>query len=116
MRTDNRRIQLEFLLIECGQRSGDTVPDTCFAPAIEALIDRVPVAKTFGQIAPGDAGVLDEEDGIDEEAVVFGGDTAVGGFARQEFFDALILRIAQRVSWCCHGFSSKYRKSIVNTP
>lgn len=106
--TDNSRIQLEFLQIILAECGNNALPDASRAPAIEAGVDGVPFAEALGGIAPGDGGFLDKENGINEEAVVLGSDAAVFGFAGQEFFDALILRIAQRVSWCGHRFSYKY--------
>ena len=67
----------------------DAFPDALLDPAIEAFPDRVPGSEAFGQVAPGRAGLGDPQDGIDEEAVVVGGDAWESGPAGQKILDAV---------------------------
>ena len=80
--SNHRRIEhdpFEIRLLEFGE---DAVPDARLGPSAETAINRVPLAEVFGQGAPASPVAVDPEDGIDEEAVVSGGDTAIGGFTR----------------------------------
>src|SRR2546427_10684896 len=57
MRPNNRGIQQQNAEVRILQLLHDRLEHTCFAPAIEALKNAVPIAKTFGQIAPRGAGL-----------------------------------------------------------
>lgn len=64
------------------------------APAVESDVDSVPVAEVGRELSPGDA-VLDAvEDGFEESAGVFGGDSEVplgaGQFQRLDFAPLIV--------------------------
>lgn len=101
---DNGRIKLQFFQINLLKFCEDRGPTPTLGPAIETLIDHVPFAKTFRQIAPLDAGFQHEEDGINEEPIVLGGCTAVACLAGQQVLDPFVLLIAERMAGTRHGF------------
>jgi hypothetical protein len=76
----------------------DALPDPLLGPAAEALPGVVPVAEPLRQVAPGGAGLGDPQDGIEEQAVILGGDTGVSGFARKKVLDALPVLVGDRVA------------------
>src|SRR6516165_5642125 len=73
MSPNNRGIQHQNPKVRILQLLHDRLEHACFAPAIEALKDAVPVAKTLGQVAPRSARLGDPQDRIDEQAIVLGG-------------------------------------------
>ena len=75
----------------------DAVDHPVLAPAIEAVIDRLPVAVALGQFPPLGAAVEDPEDAIERGPVVvpLPPTVAVG---RQEVFDEGELRIGHLVA------------------
>src|SRR5262249_5703811 len=63
-------------------------------PAVEAPPHRVPVAKAFGQVAPGCPGLGDPPHGVDEQSVVLGSYPALPGPTGQQILDALPILVA----------------------
>ena len=104
MRADNGRIELEFFPIALDQLSHNALLDACVAPAIESRVDGVPFAKMLGRITPRDAGLLDKEDGTNEEAIIRGSCTAVACFAAKQSFDPFVLCVARRMTCTRHCF------------
>jgi hypothetical protein len=58
-------------------------------------LDRV--AEALGQIAPGNAGTVSVEDGVDEEPIIAGGHADRALAARQQVLDPLPLIVTQCV-------------------
>ena len=85
-RNDNvhrRATQRQYRRTVLATNTGETgCPASAFCPTIEALIDRVPVAETFRQIAPCRAASGDKQDSVDEQAVILGGASDIGLLAR----------------------------------
>src|SRR4051812_50195858 len=69
-----------------GQALKNPLPDAGSGPAAEAAMDVLAVAKALRQVAPGDAGAIAVEDGINKQAVVPGGHTHKNKPARQPNF------------------------------
>ncbi len=76
----------------------DPLPDPLLGPPIEPLPDRAPRPEPLGKVAPRGAGLGDPEHGVDEEAVVFGGDAGVADPTRQEVFDPFPVVIGDLVA------------------
>src|SRR5207247_9861005 len=72
MGSNHRGIQHQHLQVRIAKDLEDPREHAFLAPAVEALKDLVPVAKTLGQIPPGNSRLGDKEDGIDEQAIVLG--------------------------------------------
>ena len=72
--------------------------DATLAPAAVALVDALAVAKTLGQIPPGNTGPVAVDDGIDEQAIVGRRTADVTFAARQEILDLGPLVVAQSVA------------------
>src|SRR5262249_47279457 len=85
---------LEILVLKLPE---ELAPDALERPSAEAFPDGVPVAEAFGQVAPGGAGLGDPQDGIDEQAVVPGGDPRLSCSTGQQVSDALPLLVADGV-------------------
>src|SRR4051794_10275869 len=81
-----------------GQALKNPLPDTGFSPAAEAAMDVLAVAKALRQVAPGDAGAIAVENGIDEQAVVRGGPTNRPRPAGQQISDPLRLVVTKGIS------------------
>ena len=73
----------------------DLLPYTAVAPAAVAQVRHLEVCETYRQIAPGDAGPV-EQHGIDKQAVVLCSWQADA--SGQPILEALPLIVAQRVS------------------
>src|SRR4051794_2108668 len=69
-----------------GQALKDPLPDAGSGPAAEAAMDVLAVAKALRQVAPGDAGAIAVEDGINKQAVVRGRHTNTTQPAGQQIF------------------------------
>src|SRR5262245_48403960 len=85
---------LQILVLEGAE---ELAPDALARPAAEAPEDGVPVAEALWQVAPGGAGLGDPQDGVDEQAVVLGGDTRLSCPSGQQVFDALPVLVSYRV-------------------
>jgi len=96
--SDAGGIQLQFFQVRIAECFGQPLPDICFAPAIEAPPDTVPMTEAFRQVSPGDACFCHEKHGIDEEAIVFAALTAISFFASDQRFDFVPLRISEFMS------------------
>lgn len=48
----------------------ELMPTSAVAPPVETAVDGLPVAVTFGQIAPGGSGTQHPEDAVDDRTVV----------------------------------------------
>ena len=80
----------------------DLPPYALTRPAVEASPDRVPVAEALGQVAPGSTSLGDPQHGVDEQAVVLGGDATKALASGQEVFDAVPIFVADGVA-VVHG-------------
>jgi hypothetical protein len=78
-----------------GQRGEEALPDTTFAPPIEAHENAVPLAKNLRQIAPRRAGAGDPQHRLDEHPVVGARPAGVLRLANAQLLDALPLPLAQ---------------------
>src|SRR5262249_55087554 len=69
----------------------------------------------FGQAAPGRAGLGDPQDGVDEQAVVPGGDTRLSCPSGQQVFDALEVFVSDGVpvQHCSLVISTTVHASII---
>jgi hypothetical protein len=85
---------LEVFVLEVPE---ELAPDALARPAVEPPPDGVPVAEAFGQVAPGRAGLGDPQDGVDEQAVVPGGDAGVALLARKQILDAIPILVSYGV-------------------
>ena len=47
----------------------DSLEDALLVPPGEARVDGLPRAKTFGKISPGNSGLCDVEDGVQEDPI-----------------------------------------------
>src|SRR5262245_34094483 len=83
----------------------DLLPAALARPVVEALPDGVPGAEALGQVAPAGTGLGDPQHGVEEQAVVFGGDPGVPRPAGQQVLDALPVLVADGVARE-HGGSS----------
>ena len=71
----------------------------------------VKVAKTLGQITPGNACLIVVEHGIDEQAVVRSGPADMTGPARQQMFNPFALRTRECILTCHVLIRMPWRKS-----
>src|SRR4051812_50077275 len=69
-----------------GQALKNPLPDAGSGPAAEAAMDVLAVAKALRQVAPGDAGAIAVEDGINKQAGFRGGAPQKNKPARAEDF------------------------------
>jgi hypothetical protein len=83
-----------FVVGGLGEMLKHTLSDTRFGPSAEAPFHVLPVAQTLRQVAPGDAGAIAIEDGLDEQAVVRGGHANRAKPAGQQVLDPVPLVIA----------------------
>lgn len=73
-------------------------PDAALAPAGEALVDGIGLAKAFGQIGPGGPGSRNPKHRVKEEAVVGGISTGTAGLSGQQGRDAREVGVGDRVA------------------
>lgn len=66
-------------------------------PVTEVVVDRLPGAEAFQQIAPGSVGAENPEDAVEHEPRVFGGSSGLAGSRGQEGLDQSPLRVGQFV-------------------
>jgi hypothetical protein len=59
-----------LVVVIAGQEPDNPRENAALGPSVEALIDDLPVAKAFGQIAPRDASAKPEENGFDKQTIV----------------------------------------------
>jgi hypothetical protein len=85
--SDHGAVEDQPLQVGVLQDLEDSEPDTLGGPTIEPPPDRIGLSEPLGQVAPGGPGLGDPEDGVDEESVVFGGDTGVSRLAGEEVLD-----------------------------
>src|SRR3954453_22046687 len=81
-----------------GQALKDPLPDAGSGPAAEAAMDVLAVTKARRQIAPGDAGAIAVEDGIDKQAVVRGSHANRTRPAGQQIPDPLPLVVTKGIA------------------
>src|SRR4029078_8481464 len=92
----------------------ELTPDALARPAVEPAPEGVPLAETFGQVAPGGAGLGDPQDDVNEQAVVLGGDTRLSCPSGQQVLDALPVLVADRVAIRhCSLLSTTVHASII---
>src|SRR5262245_54622622 len=84
-------------------------------PVVEALPDGVPGAEALGQVAPAGTGLGDPQHGVEEQAVVFGGDPGVSRLAGQQVLEALPVLVADGVARE-HGGSSAVVVAAMTIP
>jgi hypothetical protein len=75
---------LYFLQIEIAGGLRDGLPQAFGTLPVEAFSDGVVLAEASGQIGPRDSGLEHEDDGVDEEPVVYSNATGVTLLARQQ--------------------------------
>jgi hypothetical protein len=112
--SDHGTVEDQPLQVGVLQGLEDPEPDPLGGPAIEPLPHRVPLAESFGDVAPGGSGLADPEDGVDEEAVVLGGDAGVADLAGEEVLDPfpVVIRYGVTVHGCMLD-GLKSRKSFI---
>src|SRR5262245_61294964 len=70
MRPDNRGIEKQMLQVGvAAQRFAEALPNASFAPTVVTLKNRVPVAKTLGQVAPWGTGLRNPKHGVHKQPV-----------------------------------------------
>lgn len=79
------------------QRGDDAGPGAVAAPAVEAVVGRLPGAVALGEIAPGGAGMEDPEDAVEDRAMVTERmpQLAMIGAVRQEGLDPSPLLVGE---------------------
>src|SRR3954447_2265760 len=88
VRSDHGAVDDHPLQVGVLQFLEDPLPHPLLGPPVEPLPDRTPRPEPLGQVAPRGPGLGDPEDGVDEEAVVLGGDAGVAGLAGEHVLDA----------------------------
>jgi hypothetical protein len=78
-----------------GQHGEEALPDTTFAPPVEAYENAVPLAKNVQQIAPRRTGAGDPQHRFDEHPIVRADTAGVFRLANTQPLDALPLGVAQ---------------------
>jgi hypothetical protein len=91
-------IKNQNLQIRLSQCSQDGVPTSLRGPTIESSPLAVGIAKSLGEIRPGDTGPSDIQDGIDEEAIVAGDASMLTLLAWEKVLYPVPISIANRVS------------------
>jgi hypothetical protein len=99
---DHGAVEDQPLQVGVLQRLEDPEPDALGGPAIEPPPDRVRLAESLGQVAPGGTGLSDPEDGVDEESVALGGHARVASLAGEEILDPFPMFIRYLVT--THGW------------
>lgn len=112
---DGRIDHAPFVVGILGQCFEDAQPYARAAPARVAQVNDAKVAKALGQIAPGNAGSVAVEHGIDKQAVVRSRAPYVPGPAGQKVFDAIPLGIGQGIS-TCHAPDNEAWAEFDDTP
>jgi hypothetical protein len=72
-------------------------PEPSRRPAAEAAVDRLPGAVALGEVAPGDPGVEDEENAVEDPAMIMRG-AAVPTLGREQRLEEGPLRIGELVA------------------
>src|SRR5512145_299075 len=83
-----------FVVVIARQQLENAFENPALRPPVEALVDDVPVAETFGKIPPRNTGSKSVENRINEQAVVGCRSANVAFAARQKILDPLPLVIA----------------------
>ena len=78
-----------LVVVIAGQQLENPLESAALGPSVEALIDDLPVAKAFGQIAPRDAGAKPEENGFDKQTIVRRRPAHMAFATRQNVFDPI---------------------------
>jgi hypothetical protein len=81
-----------------GEVLEDPAPDARFGPPAKALVNVLPVAEAFRQVAPGYPGPVAIQYRFHEQAIVRRGYPDAARPTRQQVFDAIPLVIAQSVA------------------
>lgn len=71
MRSQNRRVEHQFLQVLGADFVKDPLPDISFSPAVEALEGGIPGAKTLRQIAPRGTGAKHPNDRVTKRRLSF---------------------------------------------
>ena len=103
VRPHNRGIDGMFLVgrgPERSQRFERRIPNPELAPARKAHEDRVPVAISFGHIAPGRAGAQNPKNAVDRSSPVRNGGTAFAPIGEQ-WVENTPFRVRQIASTQC---------------
>ena len=79
------------------------LPDTPFAPAREAFVDGIGLAKALREVLPGCAGSGDPEDGVNKKAVIGCVSARFAGLPRQQGGDAFKVVVGYGVAMHEHG-------------
>src|SRR6516162_293361 len=83
-----------LVVVIAGQQLENPLESAALGPSVEALIDDLPFAKAFGQIAPRDAGAKPEENGFDKQTIVRRRPAHMAFATRQSVFDPIPLIVA----------------------
>jgi hypothetical protein len=76
----------------------DTLPNALLGPTVEPFPDRIPVTKTFRQIAPRGASLADPENSINKQTVVFGYTAVLARLAWQHVLNPVPVGIRNRMA------------------
>ena len=77
----------------------EALPDTSFAPTIEAAGHRAPEAIAFREITPGGASAQNPQDAIDDHSMVRSGPAGFGFLRGQQRLEPLPLRVGEFFSF-----------------
>ena len=98
MCSNRGRVEHQPFIVHVLQGHEDAFPYASFGPPIEALIDTVPLAKSFGQVPPRGSRPGNPQYRIHELPIVFTGDTTITRFPGCQWLDPLPFRVAQFIS------------------
>src|SRR5262249_24963926 len=98
---DAPQVEVDQALLVQAQlhRLQDAAEQPGLAELAEAVVDCLPFAVTFGQVAPGGAGVQPPEDAVEDGAVVLPLAAALAGAWRKEGSQKLPLLVGKFVSF-----------------
>lgn len=80
------------------QKLEHPAPHPALGPSTEARVNRLPVTEALRQVAPGNAGAIALDHGIDKQPVVPGGHPDVTNPSRPKILDPIPLVVAQGVT------------------
>lgn len=98
MRSNRGRVQHQPLGIHLLQRNEDPFPNSRLRPSIEALINTIPLAIPFGQVAPWRPTPGDPQHAIHKLPIVLPAHTAITGFPCRQGCYPLPFSVAQFIS------------------
>src|ERR1700716_2926220 len=87
-----------FVVVIARQQLENALEHPALRPTIKALVDDFPIAETFREIAPRNAGSITEENGFDEQPIIRRRATDMAFAAGQNILDPIPLVVAQCVA------------------